>query len=53
MEKIRLNKYLASLGVASRRAIDKMVEDGRIEVNGELAESGMKVKLGRRDKNRF
>lgn len=43
MEKIRLNKYLASLGVASRRAIDKMVEDGRIEVNGELAESGVKV----------
>lgn len=43
MEKIRINKYLAELGIGSRRAIDKMIEEGKIKVNGELAESGIKV----------
>lgn len=43
MEKIRINKYLAELGVGSRRAIDKMIEEKRIKVNGVLAESGIKV----------
>lgn len=43
MEKIRINKFLAELGVASRRAIDKMIEEKRIKVNGNFAESGIKV----------
>lgn len=43
MEKIRINKYIASLGIDSRRAVDRMVEEGRIKVNGKLAESGMKI----------
>ena len=43
MEKIRINKFLAELGVGSRRAIDKMIEEKRIKVNGILAESGIKV----------
>lgn len=43
MEKIRINKYLAELGVDSRRAIDKMIEEKKIKVNGVLAESGIKV----------
>ena len=43
MEKIRINKFLAELGVGSRRAIDKMIEETRIKVNGVLAESGIKV----------
>ena len=43
MEKIRINKYLAELGVGSRRAIDKMIEEKKIKVNGFLAESGIKV----------
>lgn len=43
MEKIRINKYLAQLGIDSRRAIDKMIEEGKIKVNGMIAESGMKV----------
>ena len=43
MEKIRINKYLAELGVASRRAVDKMIEEKKIKVNGVLAESGIKV----------
>lgn len=43
MEKIRINKYLANLGIDSRRAIDKMIDDGRITVNDELIKTGIKV----------
>ncbi|NME35893.1 rRNA pseudouridine synthase [Fusobacterium sp. FSA-380-WT-3A] len=43
MEKIRINKYLANLGIDSRRAIDKLIEEGKILVNGSVALSGMKV----------
>ena len=40
---VRLNKYLASLGVASRRQIDEFAMQHRITINGELAEPGDKV----------
>lgn len=44
MIKIRLNKYLASRGVASRRNIDKLISDKHIEVNGVVvSELGTKV----------
>lgn len=43
MEKIRINKYLAELGIGSRRSIDKMIAEGKIKVNGILAQSGLKV----------
>lgn len=36
MEKVRIQKVLAECGVASRRAIEEMVIEGRITVNGEL-----------------
>lgn len=39
----RLNKYLADYGVCSRREADRMIEDGRILVNGMTAGTGMKV----------
>ena len=43
-EGIRLQKALAQAGVASRRAAEIMVEEGRIEVNGRLVtEQGMRV----------
>jgi len=32
---IRLNKYLASCGVGSRRACDELIQSGRVEVNGQ------------------
>lgn len=41
--KIRLNKYIADCGVCSRREADKYIEQGRITVDGRLAEAGMKV----------
>jgi 23S rRNA pseudouridine2605 synthase len=34
-EGVRLNKYLASCGIGSRRACDELISTGRIEVNGE------------------
>ena len=32
----RLNKYLASCGAASRRGADKLIEEGRVKVNGKV-----------------
>ena len=43
MEKERLNKYLASCGVCSRREADKLIEQGRVTVNGIRASMGMQV----------
>jgi len=40
---IRINKYLSQAGVCSRRQADLLVEQGRITINGELAEMGSKV----------
>ncbi len=43
-EKVRINKYLAMCGVASRRAADQMVLEGKVMVNGRVAdEPGLKV----------
>ena len=42
-EKIRINKYLSEAGICSRREADRMIEEGRITVNGKKAESGQKV----------
>ena len=36
MDKIRIQKVLAEAGVASRRAAEQMILDGRIDVNGKL-----------------
>lgn len=43
MEKERLNKYLASCGVCSRREADRLIEEGRVMVNDKKAETGMQV----------
>ncbi|MBI2464733.1 rRNA pseudouridine synthase [Candidatus Shapirobacteria bacterium] len=43
MPLIRLNKYLASLGVASRRKIDEFTSQRRITINGRIAILGDKV----------
>jgi 23S rRNA pseudouridine2605 synthase len=32
---VRLNKYLADHGVASRRSCDKLIEDGKVTIDGE------------------
>lgn len=43
METIRINKYLSEAGLCSRREADRLLEAGRITVNGELAVAGQKV----------
>lgn len=43
---MRINKYLAQCGVASRRDCDKLVADGRVTVNGRPADVGADVEEG-------
>lgn len=44
MEKIeRINKYLSESGVCSRREVDELIADGRVEVNGQPARIGMQI----------
>lgn len=43
MEETRLNKYMAQCGVCSRRDADKLIEQGRVRINGRVAVAGDKV----------
>lgn len=43
---MRINKYLAQCGIASRRDCDKFVSEGRITINGRKAELGDDVVEG-------
>ena len=56
----RLNKYIAECGICSRRDADKLIEEGKVFVNGKKADPGTKVsekdevicggrKLGKKD----
>lgn len=40
---IRLNKYLSEAGVCSRREADRLIESGKVTVDGKPAQTGMKV----------
>jgi 23S rRNA pseudouridine2604 synthase len=39
----RLNKFLSEAGYCSRRAADKLIEEGRVLVNGNVPQMGAKV----------
>ena len=43
---IRLNKYIASSGLCSRREADTLIESGKVTINGEVAVQGTKVNDG-------
>ncbi len=43
---IRINKFLSEAGVCSRRAADKLIEEGKVTVDGKVAVMGTKVLLG-------
>jgi len=43
LEETRINKYLSEVGYCSRRAADKLIEEGRILINGVVPEMGTKV----------
>ncbi len=43
---MRINKYLAESGVCSRRAADKLIEDGVVKINGRVCGLGAEVENG-------
>ncbi|WP_298320096.1 23S rRNA pseudouridine(2604) synthase RluF [uncultured Aquimarina sp.] len=42
----RLNKFLSEVGYCSRREADKLIDQGRVTINGKVPEMGTKVALG-------
>ena len=42
-EPMRLNKYLSDSGFCSRREADRLVEQGKVVIDGEVAQLGQKV----------
>lgn len=44
-EKTSLNKYISATGYCSRREADKLIEQGRVAVNGKIARSGARVSI--------
>mgnify|MGYP001820128215 CR=1 FL=1 len=42
-KRVRINKYFSEIGVCSRRAADKLIEQKRVTINGVIAEMGSKV----------
>ena len=45
-DKVRLNKYISETGFCSRREADKLIEQGRVKIDGLKATTGMKVSKG-------
>ncbi len=45
-ELTRINKFLSEAGFCSRRAADKLIEEGRVTINGKVPEMGAKIKIG-------
>ena len=43
MEEIRLNKYLSEQGICSRREADRLIEAGKVTIDGRKAQMGEKV----------
>ena len=44
-QEVRLNKYLSEAGVCSRREADRLIEEGKVFVDGVRAENGRKVRV--------
>lgn len=43
---VRINKYLSETGFCSRREADRLIEQGRVTINGKIPEMGTKVAPG-------
>ena len=41
----RINKFLSETGFCSRREADRLIEQGRVTINGKIPEMGTKVVL--------
>lgn len=46
MESTRINKFLSEAGFCSRRAADKLIEEGRVTINGLVPAMGTKINPG-------
>ena len=46
MMAIRINKYLSEVGYCSRRVADRLIEEGKVTINGKNSEIGAKVEEG-------
>ena len=42
----RINKYLSEVGFCSRREADRLIEEGKVTINGKIPEIGIKVEEG-------
>ena len=42
----RINKYLSEVGYCSRRVADRLIEEGKVTINGRIPEIGTKVQEG-------
>ena len=45
-DEIRLNKYISETGICSRREADKLIEQGKVTIDGKIATMGTKVSKG-------
>lgn len=43
---MRINKFISETGYCSRREADKLIDSGRVTINGEKAELGSQAELG-------
>jgi 23S rRNA pseudouridine2604 synthase/16S rRNA pseudouridine516 synthase len=43
---IRINKYLSEVGYCSRRVADRLIEEGKVRINGKVPVMGTKVEKG-------
>ena len=48
MDAVRLNKYISEAGVCSRREADRLIEAGRVSIDGVTATTGTKVLPGQK-----
>ena len=46
IKQTRINKYLSEVGYCSRRAADKLIDQGRVTINGKVPEMGTKIISG-------
>ena len=47
MESMKLQKWIASLGKASRHEAERWIIEGRVEVNGQTATKGQRIIAGK------
>lgn len=48
MEGVRINKFLSEAGVCSRREADRLVENGEVTIDGDVAVTGARVSEGQK-----